>query len=315
VDIIYDIGQFSENKLLFNYTVDNDSPVFTLVLTNPWTAETKTATIPHGGTDGEWILTIEGVPASIEDLSNGLIQFETLGTWEGSVSESGDLIKNIDLQVVAESVPRNSLLFDGDNDHVLLDSVVNMGANKSTIVSLFNYTNDQSSIIGSLDAIDDTKIIVFNTSLIIVKQNGTQQNYSIVPNLTADTWFSLVLSKNAAGDAILYINGVSMGLKGLGLSAWTIQYLGRLDSGNFYMDGKLQDVAIYDNVEWTQSNAVDLYNGGVRKDPIDVIAAPDHLYYLNGSEADIVATDETGSNDGALVNFVDPSNNWVPGLQ
>ena len=101
MDIVYDIQQIGTNKLLFNYTVDNDSPVFSIVLTNPWTAEEKTATISHDGTDGEWVLTIVGIAEAYEDLNSGQIYFSHLGTWEAAVSQSGTLIKNINLQVIS----------------------------------------------------------------------------------------------------------------------------------------------------------------------------------------------------------------------
>ena len=101
MDIIYDIQQIGANELLFNYTVDKDVPVFTILFTNPWTAETKTATIPHDGTDGEWILTINGIAEAYEDLGSGRVYFSHPGTWEGAVSESGTLVKNINLQVIS----------------------------------------------------------------------------------------------------------------------------------------------------------------------------------------------------------------------
>ncbi len=101
MDIIYNIQHFGENKFLFNYTVNSDTPVFSLVLINPWTAEEKTATINSpNGTDGEWILNITGVTELREDLNVGKVHFENAGTWKVSISESGVLIKDVLFQVV-----------------------------------------------------------------------------------------------------------------------------------------------------------------------------------------------------------------------
>ncbi len=100
MDIIYNVQKIGANKLLFNYTVNNAIPVFVGVLTNPWTNISKTATITHEGTDGEWILNIIGIVQAYEDLSSGQVFFDNIGTWKTTISVSGVLIDTIDLQVV-----------------------------------------------------------------------------------------------------------------------------------------------------------------------------------------------------------------------
>lgn len=101
MDIIYNVQRIGDNKLLFNYTLDNDLPVFVGVLTNPWTKISKTAaTITHEGTDGEWILNIIGIVQAYEDLSSGQVFFNNIGTWKTTISVAGVLIDTIDLQVV-----------------------------------------------------------------------------------------------------------------------------------------------------------------------------------------------------------------------
>ena len=100
MDIIFDIQQIGVNKLLFNETVGNDSPVFNCQFTNPWTQEEKTAQITPEGTDGEWVINIEGVTQPYEDLAAGLIEFENLGTWTCAVLLSVTLIRTLRLQVI-----------------------------------------------------------------------------------------------------------------------------------------------------------------------------------------------------------------------
>lgn len=100
MDLIYNIQQIGANLLLFNYTVNKTVPVFTIVFTNPWTAEEKILSITHDGTDGEWILSITGIAQAYEDLSSGQIYLSLIGTWPAAVKESGTLIKTINLQVV-----------------------------------------------------------------------------------------------------------------------------------------------------------------------------------------------------------------------
>ncbi len=90
------------NEFLFNYTVNSTTPVFILVITNPWTQEIKTVTLTTpDGDDGEWIFNIEGVASFYEDLAAGLVFFPDIGTYNCTVSESGVLIKTINLQVVS----------------------------------------------------------------------------------------------------------------------------------------------------------------------------------------------------------------------
>lgn len=101
MDIIYDLEQVGVNIFLFNYNVNSDTPVFTLVVTNPWTEEAKTLTLITDGTDGEWMFTIEGVSnLGYEDLDSGIIYFPNVGTYQTSVSVGVTLIKNINLQII-----------------------------------------------------------------------------------------------------------------------------------------------------------------------------------------------------------------------
>jgi len=102
LDIIYNIQQIGSNRFLFNYTVNSTTPVFILVITNPWTSEVKTVTLTTpDGDDGEWIFNIIGIQEAYEDLNAGEVFFPDIGTYSCTVSESGVLIKTITLQVVS----------------------------------------------------------------------------------------------------------------------------------------------------------------------------------------------------------------------
>ena len=99
MDIIYDIKQIGENKILFNYTVNSNTPLFSVELIDPWTFEEKTAIIIPEGDDGEWILNFQGVAQGYEDLNSGMITFTNIGTWTANIYESSVLIENTKLQV------------------------------------------------------------------------------------------------------------------------------------------------------------------------------------------------------------------------
>ena len=102
--IIYDIQQVGNNEILFNETVSVAGPFFILVLTNPWTAEQKVATIQPDGSDGERILNIVGTTQPYEDLLAGLIEFENIGTWNCVVylntQIEANLLRTISLQII-----------------------------------------------------------------------------------------------------------------------------------------------------------------------------------------------------------------------
>ena len=98
MDLIYDVIQLEENKLLLADDVADD-PVFSFSLTNPWTGAVKSATIPKEGMNKDWVLVITGTTEALEDLSIGLIYFDNIGTWTG-VLTAGSYSRNIDLQVV-----------------------------------------------------------------------------------------------------------------------------------------------------------------------------------------------------------------------
>lgn len=103
MDLIYNIKQIGVNKLLFDFSVGTN-PTFLFVMTNPWTAETKTGELPKEGSDGAWILTVTGVVEPYEDLCSGNIYFDLLGLYPVSIYKDFisevNLIAEIGFQVV-----------------------------------------------------------------------------------------------------------------------------------------------------------------------------------------------------------------------
>jgi len=94
VDIIYDIKQLGVEKFLFNFNTGNNT-AFLFVMTNPWTAETKTGELPSEGVNEEWILTVVGSPQAYEDLCSGEIYFDLLGLYEVKIYK--DFISDVNL--------------------------------------------------------------------------------------------------------------------------------------------------------------------------------------------------------------------------
>jgi len=312
VDIVYDIGQFSENKLLFNYTVDNDSPVFTLVLTNPWTAEEKTATIAHDGTDGEWILTINGIAEEYEDLGLGRVYFSHSGTWTGAVKESGTLIKNINLQVVGQVIEPwsagNALEFDGVNDWVGLDSRITLSGDLTG--SIWFFLDAFNTMVLSDQVAADRYVYIPNTTTIQFSVSSTL-NYSF-PAMSTGVWYHLMFTRSGT-DIRMYVNGVesTTGVFSPALADMYFHNIGKFNTDILYTNGKIDDFYLWDGVVGTLGNAASLYNGGVPVDPESVIAAADYKYRFNSSSGIIAVDDGPNSNDGTLTNFADPDNNWV----
>ena len=83
MDIIYNIQQIGNNRILLNDDIDGSvllttTPFFTLQLRNPWTDELKMAQIVPVGQNENWILNIQGVSQPYGDLAAGLIYFDDL---------------------------------------------------------------------------------------------------------------------------------------------------------------------------------------------------------------------------------------------
>jgi len=107
-------------------------------------------------------------------------------------------------------------------------------------------------------------------------------NYNYTTPLNIGDWNHVFFSYNS-GASNLYLNGVATAKDGNNTGDFSWLYLGQRSSGAPFLDGKLDDLVVWDGVTGTAQNAIDLYNGGAGADPTTVIPNPNRWYKFNNN--------------------------------
>lgn len=85
MDLTFIIPNLGVAEIIFNFNVEETDPTFLVSLTDPSGVSTKVLLLSPSGCDGSWIVVIDSVNISYEDLLDGLIHFNHFGTWEGKI--------------------------------------------------------------------------------------------------------------------------------------------------------------------------------------------------------------------------------------
>jgi len=200
----------------------------------------------------------------------------------------------------------NALQFDGVNDYVVLNTFFEI-SNQRTISAWVN----QISIFNGMlfgNTVNSDYILLNNATNIQVILGGVLKNFT-TSTRTQNTWYNYVFVYNS-GVVDLYING-SFVAQQTGFSTSNLNYFGRWRSAGFYLNGKLDEVAVW-NTALSSSDIANLYNSGTGDYATNYSSANLLRYYrLNGSGSDTLAIDETGNANGTLTNFSRPPEYWV----
>ena len=223
---------------------------------------------------------------------------------------------------------RNSVLFDGTNDYVNIDTVVGdiEGNNVGTISFWINYVAGISGDSANVFTISDGSAAeylqinvdsntVTNALRFHLTSSGTGSDPTLVTSAAYnDAWHHVVLTSNGSA-CTLYIDGGTAGLATNTNNAgqW-LNDLADLDAGRIgglrisgaekSFTGKMDDVAIW-TVALDSSTVNTIYNGGT---PIDLTV--DHStgligYWQFNEGAGTNAIDSSGQgNNGTLVNAI-----------
>lgn len=81
MDITYIIPDLGVSQILLNFNVEPVLPTFLIVLTDPSGVDSKNVLFTPTGCDGNWIIVVNSVNQAYEDLNDGIIYFDELGTW------------------------------------------------------------------------------------------------------------------------------------------------------------------------------------------------------------------------------------------
>jgi len=200
----------------------------------------------------------------------------------------------------------NTLIFDGLNDSIDLASAIPL-AGDFTLSMWFNTTTAAQIFLSAAIA---NKYIAIESATVVTVFLGSYKTYT-VPAMSG--WNHLFIVRDGVTTTV-YLNGVDEGGQAAGTNNADFDRIGRFHDNTFYMDGKMDDLYIWDSVIGTLQNSVDIYNGGTPVDPESVIADATYKYLFNESTGTNLPDTGAGANNGTLTNFADPDANWVSRL-
>ena len=124
MDLTYIIPNLGVSQILLNFVVAPLSPTFLLLVTDPSGVSTKNMLITPSGCDGSWIGVVDSVNQAYEDLADGIIYFDVLGSWGVKIyvqdsnsntdPDNAEFITDAIFQVVC------------DDDQFLLDNLLDL---------------------------------------------------------------------------------------------------------------------------------------------------------------------------------------------
>jgi hypothetical protein len=85
MDLIYNVQDIGENKLLTGYDIPISDPYILAIIQHGNCVTDKAAIIQPEGCNEEWVLNFEGVANVYEDLLSGLIYYNFNGTWNAEL--------------------------------------------------------------------------------------------------------------------------------------------------------------------------------------------------------------------------------------
>ena len=216
----------------------------------------------------------------------------------------------------------NALKFDGVNDYVNTpnDSFSSLfyNANGKYTVSIWVKPNSLTGapVIFSSSSLSGKVFFELgtNTNIIYWGASTSFRTYNSV-GFTIGNWNHFLITKTANGDnGNLYHNGalISSYTGSFVDSAFVTNqvYFGQYPTGAAKLNGAIDEIAIWNGVEATAQNAIDLYNLGNGALASSVIASPTAYWRMNGTSGDSTAIDEQGTYNGTLNNF-DFATCWV----
>ena len=225
----------------------------------------------------------------------------------------------------------NALKFDGVNDYVdcgIINEVrntpkltvsvwvkpVSITSSLNSVVGNYSYTPRQSGWLVSLQ--NDDILFWHATSTSDGGNNLTKFNNC----LTAGVWQHIFITYDGTGLVVkCYVNGVDITNKTQtgSIPATLPNNTGSVLIGQFlglgrWMNGIMDENALWGNVVGTAQNAIDLYNSGNGALASDIIASPTAYWRMNEADGATTLTDETGNYNGTLNNFITPPAYFIP---
>ena len=245
--------------------------------------------------------------------------------------KKGDLTVGIgSVEYGPTGIFKRALEFDGTDDYVdcgIINEVrntskltvsvwvkpVSITSTLYSVVGNYSYTPRQAGWNVSLQGDD----IVFWHSTSTTDGGGNLTKFNNC--LTAGVWQHIFITYDGTGSVVkCYVNGVDITNKTQtgSIPATLPNNTGSVLMGQFlglgrWMDGIMDENALWGNVVGTAQNAIDLYNSGNGALASDVIASPTAYWRMDESGTDQTAIDSSGNGNNGTLNNFPSSGMWV----
>jgi hypothetical protein len=186
----------------------------------------------------------------------------------------------------------NALDFDGTDDY-LQHASFTLADTANSMSFWFKMDAFGGVIFSSSSAAGGGSYLkILSSTVIQWSVNGTGGNWT-VPTMSTGTWYH-VLTTITTNTGKVYLNGVESSSGGLtiGSGGWTIVYWGKDWNNTSWLNGKLDDVALWDSASATEQNAIDIYNSGNGRSPVSAKSLPDIWFKFNESGSATTAVTE-----------------------
>jgi hypothetical protein len=132
---------------------------------------------------------------------------------------------------------------------------------------------------------------------------GNSGSVFTVPEMVVGNWYHLMIVRDGTS-GMLWLNGdASLTVTTIASGNANIDQLGTNFDNSLYLDGQLDEIAMWGTITGTSQNAADLYNNSKGAYSDSIISSPDVYYKLNETGTTVIATSSGNSNNGTLTNF------------
>ncbi len=209
----------------------------------------------------------------------------------------------------------NALLTDGVNDYASRGGQIGNSSNKMTISCWIDST-DSRAFLGSRVSANNSWLMTTNdansTMNALFRNTDSSLAFCNVPNFNQWNHYFVVYdgTLSAANRIKIWINGASVALSITGTIPTSLASnvgnsfeIGGATSVPIYGVSKYDEVAIWDGVAGTATEAVAAYNSGNGQFANDIgLGTPTSYYRLNGSNGDLTAIDEGSAGEDLTLN-------------
>ncbi len=237
---------------------------------------------------------------------------------------------NVNLNLVGEKAFTfgNALLTDGVNDYASRGGQIGNNSNKMTISCWIDSIGSRA-FLGSRVSADNSWLMTTNdansTMILVFRNTDSSLAFCNVPNFNEWNHYFVVYdgTLSEANRLKIWINGTLTALSITGTIPTSLASnvgnsfeIGGATSSPIYGASKYDEVAIWDGVAGTGTEAVAAYNSGNGQFANGIgLGTPTSYYRLNGSDGDLTAIDEgSAGEDLTLNNFTRPPEFWVAHL-